>query len=132
MSSIRVPSEISRIAEATTSGGEGSFSRVIYGTAGSLAIPGDRTGHPLRLTAQDASAPLSDADLLALAVDFQVSREQQDDSISWIVTVRYSTDIGPSGPDYRLMFGGTQFGQCFIHHIQLLFVLRMRNIHHMQ
>lgn len=51
------------------------------------------------------------ADLLALAVDFQVAREQQDDSISWIVTVRYSTDIGPSGPDYRLMFGGTQFGQ---------------------
>jgi len=52
--------------------GEGSFSRVIYGTAGSLAIPGDRTGHPLRLTAQDASAPLSDADLLALAPGYQL------------------------------------------------------------
>lgn len=51
------------------------------------------------------------ADLNALAVDFQVAREQQDDSVSWLVTVRYSTDIGAGGPDYRVMFGGTQLDQ---------------------
>jgi|GEM_PF-5684207 len=48
------------------------------------------------------------ADLNALAVETSVSREQQDDSSSWIVTVRFSTDIGERGPDYRVMFGGTQ------------------------
>lgn len=51
------------------------------------------------------------ADIDALAVDFHAAREQQDDSSSWIVTVRYSTDVGPEGPDYRFMFGGTQFGE---------------------
>ena len=29
--------------------GEGHFSRTIYGTGGSLSIPGDRTGHPLKI-----------------------------------------------------------------------------------
>lgn len=30
--------------------GAGHFTRTIYGTGGSLGIPGDRTGHPLQLT----------------------------------------------------------------------------------
>ena len=48
------------------------------------------------------------ADLNALAVETSLAREQQDDSSSWIVTVRFSTDIGERGPDYRVMFAGTQ------------------------
>lgn len=52
--------------------GEGSFSRTIYGTAGSLAIPADRTGQPLRLTRHGAAAPLSEEELLELVPDFRL------------------------------------------------------------
>lgn len=52
--------------------GESSFSRVIYGTSGSLAIPPDRSGRSLRLHTQGADVPLSDEDLLALVPDFQL------------------------------------------------------------
>lgn len=51
------------------------------------------------------------ADLNALAVETHVAREFPDGSDSWIVTVRYSTDIGETPPDYRFMYGGTQFNQ---------------------
>jgi predicted dehydrogenase len=44
--------------------GAGHFSRVIYGTGGSLAIPPDRTGQPLQLTqrrnGKDTSIPRED------------------------------------------------------------------------
>jgi predicted dehydrogenase len=52
--------------------GEGSFSRMIYGTAGSLGIPGDRSGQPLRLVQHGATAALADAQLLELVPDFQL------------------------------------------------------------
>lgn len=51
------------------------------------------------------------ADLDALAVEHHVAREKEDGTESWILTVRYSTDVGPSGPDYRIMFGGVQLGE---------------------
>jgi predicted dehydrogenase len=52
--------------------GEGLFNRTVYGTGGSLSIPGDRTGQHLKLVqrrhGQDAAVP--DSDLLALVPDF--------------------------------------------------------------
>jgi predicted dehydrogenase len=54
--------------------GEGNFTRVVYGTKGSLSIPGDRTGQPLRLSlrvnGEDRIVP--DDELLALAPDFRL------------------------------------------------------------
>ncbi len=54
--------------------GEGHFSRMIYGTQGSLAIPGDRTGQKLRLTlrrnGEDVVVP--DEELLELVPDFHL------------------------------------------------------------
>lgn len=54
--------------------GEGHFSRMIYGTAGSLSIPGDRTGNPLKLTlrqkGEDRVVP--DTELLDLVPDFRL------------------------------------------------------------
>ncbi len=54
--------------------GEGHFSRMIYGTAGSLSIPGDRTGNPLELTlrqnGEDRVVP--DEELLDLVPDFRL------------------------------------------------------------
>ena len=54
--------------------GEGHFTRVVYGTAGSLAIPGDRTGQPLRLCLRKTGEDrvISDTDLLALVPDFRL------------------------------------------------------------
>ena len=54
---------------------------------------------------------LGKADINALAVDFQAAREFADDWQTWIVTVRYSTDVPPGGPDFRFNFAGTQFGE---------------------
>lgn len=52
--------------------GEGHFSRVIYGTAGSISIPGDRTGKPpvlcLRHNGKDEVVPPEE--LLRLVPDF--------------------------------------------------------------
>jgi predicted dehydrogenase len=52
--------------------GAGHFSRIIYGTGGSLQIPGDRTGQALQLTqrinGKDVSVPTEE--LLALVPDF--------------------------------------------------------------
>jgi len=52
--------------------GESQFSRNIYGTRGSLAIPGDRTGAPLKLSnrvnGEDRVVP--DEELLALVPEF--------------------------------------------------------------
>jgi predicted dehydrogenase len=52
--------------------GEGHFSRMIYGTGGSLSIPGDRTGHKLKLSVrkngEDVAVP--DEELLSLVPDF--------------------------------------------------------------
>ncbi|MEZ4869940.1 MAG: Gfo/Idh/MocA family oxidoreductase [Caldilineaceae bacterium] len=54
--------------------GEGHFMRTIHGTGGSLAIPSDRTGKPLRLVQrhnlQDEALPESEQ--LALVPDFAV------------------------------------------------------------
>src|SRR5436305_2950737 len=52
--------------------GEASFTRAIFGTGGSLAVPTDRSGKPLSLFQRrggvDAAVPAGD--LLALAPDF--------------------------------------------------------------
>jgi len=52
--------------------GEGSFSRMIYGTGGSLAIPGDRSGKPLRLVQrrEGKDVTVEQEDLLKLVPDF--------------------------------------------------------------
>jgi predicted dehydrogenase len=52
--------------------GAGHFTRVVYGSRGSLAIPQDRTGHPLVLDVREAGVTrtLSDAEALALVPDF--------------------------------------------------------------
>ncbi len=52
--------------------GEGLWSRVIYGTGGSLSIPGDRTGKPLSLFQRRSGKDfaVSQEDLLALVPDF--------------------------------------------------------------
>jgi predicted dehydrogenase len=52
--------------------GEGSFSRMIYGTGGSLAIPGDRTGKPLRLVQRRDGKDVPVEDLLSLVPDFHL------------------------------------------------------------
>ncbi|MEZ4530715.1 MAG: Gfo/Idh/MocA family oxidoreductase [Thermomicrobiales bacterium] len=51
--------------------GEGHFTRTVYGTSGSLGIPGDRTGEPLRLSlrANGEDRVVPDTDLLALVPD---------------------------------------------------------------
>lgn len=52
--------------------GEGHFTRMLYGTSGSLSIPGDRTGKPLTLTVrengEDRAVPAEE--LLALVPGF--------------------------------------------------------------
>ncbi|MBX3014110.1 MAG: Gfo/Idh/MocA family oxidoreductase [Caldilineaceae bacterium] len=52
--------------------GEGHFIRTIHGTAGSLAIPSDRTGKPLKLVQRQhgKDEPIPDAELLALVPNF--------------------------------------------------------------
>lgn len=52
--------------------GEGLFSRMIYGTGGSLAIPGDRTGKPLRLVQRRDGKDVPVEDLLSLVPDFHL------------------------------------------------------------
>jgi len=54
--------------------GESHFSRMIYGAAGSLAIPGDRTGSPLKLTLRHNGADriVPGEELLDLAPDFRL------------------------------------------------------------
>ena len=52
--------------------GEGHFIRTIHGTSGSLAIPSDRTGNPLRLTLrrQQKDEAIAESEILALVPDF--------------------------------------------------------------
>ncbi|MBL8162588.1 MAG: Gfo/Idh/MocA family oxidoreductase [Anaerolineae bacterium] len=52
--------------------GESFFSRVIYGTNGSIAIPGDRTGKPIRLVQRQAGkdVEIPQDELLRLLPDF--------------------------------------------------------------
>lgn len=52
--------------------GEGYFHRAIYGSKGSLIIPSDRSGKPLRLNQRQhgQDVPVSDPDLLKLVPDF--------------------------------------------------------------
>ena len=54
--------------------GEGHFSRMIYGTAGSLSIPGDRSGRPLhlvqRVNGKDVEVPADE--VLKLVPDFKL------------------------------------------------------------
>lgn len=54
--------------------GEGHFTRMVYGTKGSLAIPGDRTGQPLRLALRDSGKDqiVPDQELLSLVTDFRL------------------------------------------------------------
>jgi predicted dehydrogenase len=56
--------------------GESSFSRVIYGTGGSLSIPGDRTGRPLGLVQRRAGkdVPVPQEELLKLVPDFALDK----------------------------------------------------------
>jgi len=53
------------------SAGPGQFQRSIYGTAGTLALPGDRTGAPLALHRDGNQLP--DEDLLELASSHQLN-----------------------------------------------------------
>ena len=52
--------------------GEHMFARTIYGTGGSLSIPGDRSGKPLHLVQRRAGAdvPVPQEELLGLVPDF--------------------------------------------------------------
>jgi predicted dehydrogenase len=52
--------------------GESSFSRIIYGTGGSLSIPGDRTGKAINLVQRRAGTdvPIPPEELLSLVPDF--------------------------------------------------------------
>jgi predicted dehydrogenase len=52
--------------------GEGMFARTIYGTGGSLSIPGDRSGKPLKLSIRKngKDEAISEADQLALLPNF--------------------------------------------------------------
>jgi predicted dehydrogenase len=54
--------------------GESHFTRVVYGTSGSLSIPGDRTGQPLRLSLRENGEDrvVPDDELLSLAPDFRL------------------------------------------------------------
>lgn len=54
--------------------GEGHFARMVYGTRGSLAIPGDRTGQPLRLSLRESGEDrlVSDEELLGFVPDFRL------------------------------------------------------------
>lgn len=56
--------------------GENHFTRMVYGKGGTLGIPGDRTGQPLRLTVREngQDRPLTNDDLLALAPDYHLDR----------------------------------------------------------
>ena len=49
--------------------GEGYFHRAIYGTGGSLLIPEDRSGKPLRLSQRRDGRDTAADDLLALVPD---------------------------------------------------------------
>ena len=52
--------------------GEGHFVRTIHGTGGSLAIPSDRTGQPLKLVQRHnlADTAIPEQEMLALVPDF--------------------------------------------------------------
>jgi predicted dehydrogenase len=51
--------------------GQEHFTRLVYGTAGSLSIPGDRTGQPLGLTLRQGSdRPVPESEQLALVPSF--------------------------------------------------------------
>lgn len=54
--------------------GGDQWNRTIFGSGGTLAIPNDRTGHPLRLTRWQSGAPVDipPADQLALVPDFRL------------------------------------------------------------
>jgi predicted dehydrogenase len=54
--------------------GENHFTRMVYGRGGTLAIPSDRTGDPLRLTLREngQDRAIADDDLLALAPDYHL------------------------------------------------------------
>lgn len=45
-------------------------------------------------------------DLNALVVHIHIAREFPDDWLSWIVTVQYSTEMPPGGPNYKYEFPG--------------------------
>ncbi|MDZ4766378.1 MAG: Gfo/Idh/MocA family oxidoreductase [Chloroflexota bacterium] len=52
--------------------GDGYFKRAIYGTGGSLDIPADRTGKPLKLVQRQNGKDVEIADVLALVPDFHL------------------------------------------------------------
>jgi predicted dehydrogenase len=54
--------------------GEGYFFRAIYGTGGSMVLPGDRNGKPIRLTVRrnGQDVPVSEEEQLAMVPDFKL------------------------------------------------------------
>lgn len=52
--------------------GEPSDEDIIYGSEGSLRLPGSRSGRPVRVTVSGRPAPVSDYDLLKEVPDFQL------------------------------------------------------------
>jgi predicted dehydrogenase len=54
--------------------GEGYFFRAIYGTGGSMVLPGDRNGRPIRLTVRrdGKDVALTEEEQLAMVPDFKL------------------------------------------------------------
>ena len=52
--------------------GESSGADIIYGSEGSLRLPGSRSGHPVRVTLSGRADPINDNDLLNEVPDFRL------------------------------------------------------------
>jgi predicted dehydrogenase len=61
-----------QLSMSIASPGEGVHAGVIYGSEGSLKLPGSRTGRPVQLTRIDAREPLSESEALALVPRFRL------------------------------------------------------------
>lgn len=53
--------------------GQGLWQRIVYGSAGSMHLPGDRSGKPITLT-RDGKGPISDERILDFIPDFRLDR----------------------------------------------------------
>jgi predicted dehydrogenase len=61
-----------QLSMSIASPGEGVHAGVIYGSEGSLKLPGSRTGRPVQLTRIDAHEPVSESEALALVPRFRL------------------------------------------------------------
>jgi len=61
-----------QLSLSIASPGEGARADLIYGSEGSLKLPGSRTGRPVQLTRIDAQEPLSESEALALVPRFRL------------------------------------------------------------